>query len=235
MNKEEKSRLDELWNASGLTAPADKPAKKQEPAPEAPKEEPEAPQQEAPAAEPAPKEEPVKEEPKEEAPKEPKKKKEKKPKKEKVQKEAPPPAEIKKDIKFLVLYTTVFVIVISGLIGGSYMITSRIHKQMAENNQEINMNQSTLTNIQSENDRLKQENNTLKQQNTALTEAKNEAEELVNSVGNMVEQDANLVAAQSAYIRGDKELAAQLLSVIRREELAEPNKAAYDLLLEKVS
>ena len=228
MNKEEKSRLDELWNASGLTAPADKPAKKQEPAPEAPKEEPEAPQQEAPAAEPAPKEEPVKEEPKEEAPKEPKKKKEKKPKKEKVKKEAPPPAEIKKDIKFLVLYTTVFVIVISGLIGGSYMITSRIHKQMAENNQEINMNQSTLTNIQSENDPLKQ-------QNTALTEAKNEAEELVNSVGDMVEQDANLVAAQSAYIRGDKELAAQLLSVLRRDELAEPNKAAYDLLLEKVS
>lgn len=244
MNKEEKSRLDELWNASGLSTPAQTPAKKQEPVPEAPKEEPsveEAPKKEIPAEEPA-KEEPVNEEPAEE-PKEPKpekKKKEKKPKKEKVKKEkapkdAPSPAEVKKDIKFLVLYTTVFVIVISGLIGGSYMITSRIHKQMAENNQEINMNQSTLTNIQSENNRLKQENATLKEENQTLTASQKEAEELVNSVGNMVEQDANLVAAMSAYIRGEEKLAAQLLSVIRRDDLAEPNKAAYDLLLEKVS
>ncbi|MBQ8893656.1 MAG: hypothetical protein IJ043_04530 [Clostridia bacterium] len=159
------------------------------------------------------------------------------PKPEEPKKEDKPqdaPTEKKKDIKFLVLYTTVFVIVISALIAGSYMITSRIHKQMAENNAEIDMSQSTLKNIQDENAALKAENAALKESNEALTTARKEAEELVSSVGDMVEQDGYLVAALSAYIDGEEDLAAQILSTIDRAKLSEPNKAHYDLLKEEL-
>ena len=224
--KDDKSIIDEMWKASGLSAD---PQKEEEPAPQPAAEEPK-------KEEPAPA--PIVEEPKAEEPPKPKKtKKEKEPKPEKPKKEPKEPkdtVEKKKDIKFLVLYTTVFVVVISGLIGGSYMITSRIHKQMAENNAEINLNHSTLTNIQSENDRLKKENAELKERNEQCEAIKKEADELVNAVSNMVEQDANLVAAQSAAIQGDKKLAEQLLSVIERDKLSEPNKAAYDILQEEL-
>lgn len=223
MNKDEKSLLDELWDAAGMNG-----EKKEE----------------APA--PAPAEEPKIEEPKAEEPKveEPKKKekKEKKPKEKKVKEkkekapkaDAPKPAEKKKDIKFLVLYTTVFVIVISGLIGGSYLITSRIHSQMAENNAEMNSSQSTLKNIQDENAALKAENAALKEKNSALTLSAQEAEDLLLSAADMVEHDGYLAAAQSAYIDGERALAKEVFAAIDREKLSQPNKEFYDLLKDKL-
>ncbi len=140
----------------------------------------------------------------------------------------------KKDIKFLVIYTIIFVIVISGLLGGSYIITSRIHQQMAENNQDLNTSQSTLKNIKDENNALKQENAALKEQVNIFSTTASEAEELLENVADMVEQDGYLTAAQSAYIDGDRAEARQLMQAIDREKLSQPAKEHYDLLKEKL-
>ena len=205
MNKDEKSLLDELWNAAGMneknpaqtaageetTEAAEQPAAstvQQEPAASAPPAEPA-----DPAAAP-PEEEP--------------------------EAEKTAPAEKKKDIKFLVIYTTVFVIVISGLIGGSYLITSRIQREMSENNDTLNSSQSTLKNIQDE--------------NAALTVSQQDAEELLASIGDMVEQDQYLAAAQNAYIDGNRTLARTIFSTIDRDKLSEPSKPYYDLLKTKL-
>lgn len=214
MNKDERSLLDEMWDAAGLNKDGEQqPPKAEETQAEDPKAE--EPQAEEPKAE-----EPAKEEPKAE---------------EKPKKAQNPPAEKKKDIKFLVLYTTVFVIVISGLIAGSYMITSRIHNQMSENNEQIDLSQSTLKNIQDENAALKTENAALKTENQALATSQSETEELLDSMSDMVEQDGYLTAAQSAYINGDRSEAREILSAIDREKLSEPNKAFYDILKDKLS
>lgn len=219
MNKDEKSLLDELWNAAGMneknpaqtaageetTEAAEQPAAstvQQEPAASAPPAEPA-----DPAAAP-PEEEP--------------------------EAEKTAPAEKKKDIKFLVIYTTVFVIVISGLIGGSYLITSRIQREMSENNDTLNSSQSTLKNIQDENAALKKENAALQESNAALTVSQQDAEELLASIGDMVEQDQYLAAAQNAYIDGNRTLARTIFSTIDRDKLSEPSKPYYDLLKTKL-
>lgn len=209
MNKDEKSLIDELWSAAGLN----KDEEENTPAPKA----------EEPAAEPV-KEKPAAEEPKKEEPaaEEPKKE------------ESAPESAKKKDIKFLVLYTTVFVLVISALIGGSYLITSRIHHQMSQNNEHLNTSQSTLKNIQDENTALKAENAALKQSNLDLTASQQEAEQLVNRVGDMVEHDGYLAAAQSAYIDGDRTEAKEIFGAIDRANLSVPNQAYYDLLKDKL-
>jgi hypothetical protein len=217
MNKDEKSLMDEIWEAAGLNseeqapkaeeAKAEEPVKEEQPAVEEPK-----------VAEPAV-EEPKVTEPAVEEPK---------------AAEPTPESVKKKDIKFLVLYTTVSVIVISALIGGSYLITSRIHHQMSQNNDHLNHSQSTLKNIQDENTALKAENAALKESNLSLTASQQEAEELLNSVGDMVEHDGYLAAAQSAYIDGKKADAKELFGAIDRAKLSIPNQACYDLLKDKL-
>lgn len=211
---EEKNLMDEIWEAVGLEKPATPvPAPKKEEEPpkaEAPKNEPlaEKPQEEAPQEEPA--EEAPKEEPKEE------------------------PKELvtvkKKDVRFLVIYTIAFVVVISFLIAGSYMITSRIHREMAENNASLDSSQSTLKNIQDENRNLKEQNAALQQQNEQLTASQADNEALMDSIGDMVEHGEYLSAAQNAYIRGDRTTARQLLAAVDRDKLAEPAKEYYDSL-----
>ncbi len=223
MNKEEKSLLDELWDAAGLNETGGKPS--------APKEI----KGEEISFNTAKLEEigSFIEKTTEKSPELPKNEEiESEIKKEEPSKENPETK--KKDIKFLVIYTIIFVIVISGLIGGSYMITSRIHQQMSVNNQDLNMSQSTLKNIQDENASLRAENAALKESNAALSASATEAEELLDSVGDMVEQDSYLTAAQSAYIDGNWTLARQLMTAIDREKLSQPAKGYYDLLKDKL-
>lgn len=136
----------------------------------------------------------------------------------------------KKDLKFLIIYTAIFVVVISGLIGGSYLITSRIQQEISENNNSLNSSQSLLKNIQDENAALKKENQALQQTNAALTEAQKENDALLERVGDTAEQDQYLAAAQNAYIGGDRALAETILSGVNREKLSLPNRAYYDLL-----
>lgn len=140
----------------------------------------------------------------------------------------------KKDIKFLVIYTVVFVIVISGLIGGSYVITSRIHQQMAENNHSLNSSQSSLKNIQDENLALKEENAALKAENEQFSALAEDAHALLEGIGDMVEQDGYLSAAQSAYIDGNRTEAKKIMQGIDREKLSQPAKEHYDLLKGKL-
>ncbi len=228
MNNEEKNLLEEIWSAVGLDMPQDQPTKtppEKEPEPQAtPEIEPvsEAPAEEAkePPVEEV-KEAPV-EEPKKEAPVEEPKKEAEVPK-ELVQ-------EKKKDIRFLMIYTVAFVVVISFLIGGSYLITSRIRREMAESNQELNTNQSTLKNIQVENQNLRKENESLKQKNDLLTQSQQDSEALLTAVADMVEHGEYLSAAQDAYLRGDRNLARTILSTIERDKLSEPAKNYYDTL-----
>ena len=148
--------------------------------------------------------------------------------------EAPTPQELviekKKDVRFLVIYTIAFVVVISLLIGGSYLITSRIHREMAEDNELMNSSQSTLKNIQEENRLLKEQNQTLKQENEQLIASSEENNALLESVGDMVEMGEYLSAAQDAYIKGNRTLARTILSAIDREKLSQPAKAYYDTL-----
>lgn len=226
MNKEEKSLLDELWDAAGLNEAGEKPTAPAEKEP------------------PKPKEIQINSEKLEEIGSFREKTtenikfstdireiSEEKPEKDEKKEQSETK---KKDIKFLVIYTIIFVVVISGLIGGSYIITSRIHQQMSESNENLNTSQSTLKNIQDENAALKKENAALKQENATLSASAADAEELLESVGDMVEQDGYLSAAQSAYIEGDRTLARQLVRAIQRDKLSEPAKEHYDLLKERL-
>lgn len=231
MNNEEKNLLKEIWSAVGLDMPQDPPAEippKEEPKPQttpeiAPvSETPEEEAKEAPAEE-------IKEAPAEEVKEAPA---------EEPKKEAEVPKELvqekKKDIRFLMIYTVAFVVVISFLIGGSYLITSRIRREMAENNQELNTNQSTLKNIQVENQNLRKENESLKEKNDLLTQSQQDSEALLTAVADMVEQGEYLSAAQDAYLRGDRNLARTILSTIERDKLSEPAKNYYDTLAGKL-
>lgn len=148
--------------------------------------------------------------------------------------EEQPAAAKKKDLKFLAVYITIFVVVISGLIGGSYLITSRIRQEFTDNNNSLNSSQSLLKNIQDENAALKKENQTLQQSNAALTEVQKENEALLELIGNTAEQDQYLLAAQSAYIDGDKDLAEAILSAVERDKLSLPNRAYYDSLRQQL-
>lgn len=216
MNKDEKSLLDELWQAIGMdekkessssNKPADKEPLSTEEAdlPEASvQEEQVEPPKEAPIQEPQPIAEPAKPE---------------------IVKEK------KKNIKFLVLYTVIFVIVISGLVGGSYLVSTRIHQEMG---QEGETNESTLKNIQVQNAELKQKNAELEAKNGLLTQQTKDAEALLESVGDMVEHDQYLAAAQNALIKNQEASAKSIFLSIDREKLSEPNKSYYDTLKEKL-
>ncbi len=228
MNKDEKSLLDELWQAMGMEEPQKASPKGAPAAPEIKNEElqPEEPQPEEPQPLPempsAPAEEPIAEpaEEKAEIPaKEP---------------DAPKPEETKekkKNIKFLVLYTVIFVIVISGLIGGSYLVSTRIHQEMGQGNES---NESTLKNIQVQNKELKSKNAELEAKNAQLTQQKKDADALLESIGDMVEHDQYLAAAQNRYIAGQEETAKSIFRSIDREKLSIPNRAFYDTLKEKL-
>ncbi|MBQ8599911.1 MAG: hypothetical protein IJ407_00810 [Clostridia bacterium] len=220
---EDKNLLDEIWDAVGLDRPVEKKI------PETPVAEPNV-QEQAPVEVPveAPKEAPA-EMPKE-APAETSEEK---------AKETPIPKELvvekKKDIRFLVIYTIAFVVVISFLIAGSYMITSRIHQEMAENNASLDSSQSTLKNIQDENRLLKEQNAALQKKNEELTASQADNDALMESIGDMVEHGEYLTAAQNAYIRGERTLARTILATIDRDKLSEPAKEYYDSLNDRLN
>lgn len=228
MNNDEKSLLDEVWDAVGLDRPnPETPALK--PKTEAPAEEILAPVEEPKPVETvadAPAEE-VQEVPAEKAQEE--------------QAEAPVVTPIdlvqekKKDIRFLVIYTVAFVVVISFLIGGSYLITSRIHREMAESNENLNTSQSTLKNIQEENRSLKEQNQALQEENNRLSASAAATDELMTSVGDMIEHGEYLTAAQDAYIRGNRTLARAILATVERDKLSQPAKDYYDTLNDRLN
>lgn len=253
MNKDEKSLLDELWQAAGMGEPP----KKEPAAPEIKEEAPvaaPAPVQEQPAKESSEKEEPIEEKKpsakevraakkqekaqakqaeKENKLAEKQRKREEK-EKEDAAKSAEETKEKKKNIKFLVLYTVIFVIVISGLIGGSYLVSSRIHKEMSQSNDNLSSNESTLKNIQIQNKELKEKNAALESKNALLTQQTKDTEALLDSVGDMVEHDQYLAAAQNAYINQKTDTAKSIFRSIERSKLSEPNKSYYDTLKEKL-
>lgn len=236
MNNDEKSLLDEVWDAVGLDrpdpetpavkpkteAPAEEPKPTETVAEEAAEETAEAPAEEAPAEGTA--EAPAEEAPVEEAPAE-----------EPVVTPMDLVQEKKKDIRFLVIYTVAFVVVISFLIGGSYLITSRIHREMAESNENLNTSQSTLKNIQEENRSLKEQNQALQEENNRLSASAAATDELMTSVGDMIEHGEYLTAAQDAYIRGNRTLARAILATVEREKLSQPAKDYYDTLNDRLN
>ena len=223
MSNEEKSLFDTLWDEAQEKGPngedatirprievvkakyiTDEPEEQEPPAEEPQVEEPKA-------------EEPQVEEPKAEEPA---------PKNEHTEK--------KQNVKFLAVYTTVFVIVITGLIAGSYMITSRIHKQMAESNEQINTSQSTLKNIQEDNAALREQNAALKAENEQLLLSQQEADALVESVSDMVEHGEYLMKAQNAYVRGKRADARAILKTVEREKLSPTAQECYDALQDRL-
>ena len=229
MDEKEKSLFDEIWEAAGLNEQPE----------QAPTEEP---SEEVPVEDPAAKEaaeEPAVEEPKAEEPpaKKTKVKKEgkslKKPKKETV-----PPArdhtEKKKSVRFLVIYTIVFVAVITALISGSYMISQRIHQESNEA-QSGNEHQSTLQNIKDKNEALKKENESLKEQNESLTLSEQDSAELLDSAADMVEHQEYLSAAMAKYIDGSRTDARAILATVDREKLSPTAQEYYDLLDQKLN
>ncbi len=219
MNNEEKNLLDEIWDAVGLDRPATPDKDQQTGQKKAPAE--------PPKAEPVTEKEPVA---KEAAEKEPS------PQEEAPKKTAPTLVqEKKKDIRFLIVYTIAFVVVISFLIAGSYMITSRIHSEMAENNADLNFSQSTLKNIQDENAALKAQNAALQAKNDQLTTSQQESDALLTDVADMIEHSEYLAAAQDAYIRGDRALARTVLAATDREKLPLPAQEYYDTLNKRLN
>ncbi|MBQ7096374.1 MAG: hypothetical protein IJN80_08030 [Clostridia bacterium] len=219
MNKDEKSLLDELWQAMGMEAPEKASPKKEPLAPQIKNEElqPEElqPLPEMPSA----------------AAEEQTEKPEKIPAEGFAAQKPEETKEKKKNIKFLVLYTVIFVIVISGLIGGSYLVSTRIHQEMGQGNENT---ESTLKNIQVQNKELKSKNAELEAKNAQLTQQTKDAEALLESIGDMVEHDQYLAAAQNRYIAGQEETAKSIFRSIDREKLSKPNRAYYDTLKEKL-
>ncbi len=138
--------------------------------------------------------------------------------------------EKKKDIKFLILYTTVFVVVICGLLAGSYLVTQRIQGELAQNDHVLNTNQSTLKNIQNENASLKAENIQLKDENARLTASEAETTALLEAVNDMVEHDQLLIAVQAAYISGNPGKAREIFAAIDPEKISTPSVESYDAL-----
>ncbi len=253
MSKEERSLFDEIWDAAGLSkeeAPADPPqeikqpeiAKEIAPAEKATEEivEPstneavEAPAEEVPEAT----AEEVPEEPAEEVP--PEEAKEEEPKEapaEEPKEEAPGANEHtvkKKSVKFLVIYTIAFVLVVAALISGSYMISSRLQQEMAEGN-EAGASQSKLENIQDKNAALKKENAAIKEQNDLLSASQADADELIAGAGDMVEHNEYLAAAMDEYIRGNRTTARTILSTIDREKLSPTFQEYYDSLDDRLN
>ncbi len=239
MNEQERSLFDEIWEAAGL-----KEEPKQEPTEEVSVEP--APVSEEPIAEEAGIEEPAIEETVEEEPsieevpaketkiKKTKKNKEKPAKKAKKEKKPTQDhAEKKKSVKFLVIYTIVFVIVISALISSSYMISQRIH--MENNEAHTGEHQSTLQNIKDKNETLKKENDALKEQNESLTLSEQDSTELLDSAADMIEHQEYLSAAMAKYIDGNRADARTILSTVDRSKLSPTAKEYYDLLDQKLN
>lgn len=237
MNKEERSLFDEIWDAAGLSkeeppveqpqapaevakelTPAEQPVEETVEAPETPAEEtveaPESPAEESTEEPESPAEEPA-EEP--EAPAE-------QPKEEKKTNEH---TDKKKSVKFLVVYTIAFVLVVAALISGSYMISSRLQQEMEGSE---GVNQSKLENIQDKNAKLKKENAAVKEQNEQLIASQADADELINSAGDMVEHNEYVAAAMDAYIRGNRADARAILSTVDREKLSPTFQEYYDAL-----
>ncbi|MBR2012912.1 MAG: hypothetical protein IJ995_01690 [Clostridia bacterium] len=256
MNEQERSLFDEIWEAAGLKeeskqAPAEEPKAEEAPAAEEPKAE-EAPAAEEPAAAKTIAEEATIEEPaaaetvaeeatieevpaKEESINKSKKNREKPAKKaKKEKKQTQDHAEKKKSVKFLVIYTIVFVIVISALVSGSYMISQRIH---LENNeaQSGREHQSHLQNIKDKNEALKEENANLKEQNENLTVSEQDSTELLDSAADMIEHQEYLSAAMAKYIDGNRADARAILATVDREKLSPTAKDYYDLLDQKLN
>lgn len=258
MNEQEKSLFDEIWEAAGLKE--EQPAEVEmiideipdpiveEPIVEEPVvEEPivEEPVVEAPVEEPIAEEVPAKK-PKAKKEKAEKPKKQKKVKKEKKIKEKPEKepkkeknptvdhAEKKKSVKFLVIYTIVFVIVISALVSGSYMISQRIHMEHneAQNGRD---HQSHLQNIKDKNEALTKENAELKEQNENLIASEKDATDLLDSTADMIEHQEYLTAAMAEYIDGNRADARSILAAVDREKLSPPAKEYYDLLDQKLN
>ena len=124
-------------------------------------------------------------------------------------------------------------VVIAGLIAGSYMISYRIHKQMSENSQ-VDFGQSTLQNIQSQNDSLKTSNAALSASNELLTETTVNDEQLINGAGDLMEQDDCLTAAFNAYVNEEYDLATQLFYAIDAEKLSSSKLQYYENLADKL-
>lgn len=240
MNEQERSLFDEIWEAAGLKEePKQQPAEEvlAEPTPVA--EEPIAEEAtiEEPAAEETVAEKPAVEEipTKETKVNKTKKNKEKPAKKAKKEKKPTQDhAEKKKSVKFLVIYTIVFVIVISALISGSYMISQRIH---LENNeaQSGRDHHSTLQNIKDKNEALRKENSSLKEQNESLTLSEQDSTELLDSAADMIEHQEYLSAAMAKYIDGNRADARTILSTVDRSKLSPTAKEYYDLLDQKLN
>ena len=240
MNEQERSLFDEIWEAAGLKEePKQQPAEEVSAEPTPVAEEPIAEEAtiEEPAAEETVAEEPAVEEipTKETKINKTKKNKEKPAKKAKKEKKPTQDhAEKKKSVKFLVIYTIVFVIVISALISGSYMISQRIH---LENNeaQSGRDHHSTLQNIKDKNEALRKENSSLKEQNESLTLSEQDSTELLDSAADMIEHQEYLSAAMAKYIDGNRADARTILSTVDRSKLSPTAKEYYDLLDKKLN
>ncbi len=237
MNEQERSLFDEIWEAAGLkeeatqetTPVAEEPITEDAITEDAIVEEPIV--EETVAEEPAIEEVPAKET----DIKKTKKNKEKPAKKAKKEKKPTQDhAEKKKSVKFLVIYTIVFVIVISALISGSYMISQRIHLENNEAQSGME-HHSTLQNIKDKNEALKEENATLKEQNENLALSEQDSTELLDSAADMIEHQEYLSAAMAKYIDGNRADARTILATVDREKLSPPAKEYYDLLDQKLN
>ena len=212
MSMEEKSLFDEIWDAAGL--PKQEETKAEEPTIEIAEE---------PAMEPIV-EEPIVEEPTieepvmEEAPVE-----EPKPEAAPIQNDH---TTKKKDVKFLVIYTIAFVLVVAALISGCYMISNRFRQEMNESG-ESDISHSKLQNIQDK-------NKALTEKNQALTASQAEADALIDAAGDMVEQNEYLAAAMSAHIKGNRAEAKAIFATIDREKLSPTYQDYYDALQGKL-
>jgi hypothetical protein len=228
--KEEKSLFDEIWETVKLEKTLEQESVKAEIA-EEPHIEPDA---KAPAVEEPIVEEPIIEEPIVEEPvaEEPT---EEPVAEEPTQNKSDEHTEKKKSVQFLIIYTTVFLLVVSALIGGSYMITSRIHKEMAEKGELINDKSSTLKNVKDKLSQTQTEKEEALESNKDLTASLKDADTLIGGAGDMVEHNEYLSAAMSAYIGGERDLAKTIFQTIDRDKLSPTNQGYYDVLKKKLN
>lgn len=152
----------------------------------------------------------------------------------KVSPEAEGEQKIKKDIKVLWIYTTLFclfalmLIAVSSIIQGKINSTAEYYQDLYEG--EKTSSQSTIKNIKTENDSLKTAVDNYKKENELLKNQNETSIETINESARLIENCEYLLKAQKEAYTGKKSKAKELIKLVDPNVLTEETKEIYDKL-----
>ena len=141
---------------------------------------------------------------------------------------------IKKDIKILWIYTTLFcafallLIIVSSVIQGKINSTAEYYQDLYEG--EKTTSQSTIQNIKTENESLKSAVENYKTENEKLRNENKTAELTINNSAKIIENAEYLLNAQKEVYGGSRAKAKELVNLVDKNLLTEDMQAIYEKL-----